>query len=145
MLSCMHGSPPQAQVPGYDVRPATEGDVEACNRICRSVHGFDRGVELSDGIRMGTALVVEHGGQINACASSIGFGGYAVAVSNEGLQALISAAPEIGAPGILVPTGNGELFRWCLDHGLKVVQQMTLMSLGMYQRPDGAYIPSILL
>ena len=94
---------------------------------------------------MGTASVVEHGGEIEAFASSIGFSGYAVGESNEGLKALLGAAPEIGGPGVLVPTGNGELFRWCLDRGLRVVQQMTLMSLGMYQRPDGAHIPSILL
>lgn len=145
MLSCMQGTPPRSQIPGYDVRHAAEEDVEACNRLCTSVHGFDRGAELLDGIQQGTALVVEHGGRIKACASSIGFGGYAVAESNEGVQALISGAPEIGAPGVLVPTSNGELFRWCLEHGLKVVQQMTLMSLGMYQRPAGPHMPSILL
>jgi len=44
----------------------------------------------------------------------------------------------------LLPTRNGELMRWCLDHGLRVVQPMTLMSLGMYNEPRGAFMPSIL-
>ena len=37
--------------------------------------------------------------------------------------------------------GNGALFRWCLANGLKVVQPMTLMSLGLYNEPAGAFIP----
>jgi hypothetical protein len=38
---------------------------------------------------------------------------------------------------------NG-LYRWCLAHGLRVVQVMTLMTLGLYNEPAGAYLPSIL-
>jgi hypothetical protein len=60
------------------------------------------------------------------------------------VQALIAAAPEYGGPGLLLPTRNGELFRWCLENGLHVVQTMTLMSLGLYGEPRGAYLPSIL-
>ena len=47
-------------------------------------------------------------------------------------------------PGILVPTRNGELFRWCLANGLRLVQQMTLMTIGLYNEPAGAYLPSII-
>jgi hypothetical protein len=43
-----------------------------------------------------------------------------------------------------VPSRNSELFRWCLAHGLKVVEPMTLMSLGLYNEPKGAFLPSIL-
>ena len=60
------------------------------------------------------------------------------------LKALIAAAKEIAGPGMLVPTRNGELFRWCLAQGLRVVQPMTLMSLGLYQAPRGPWTPSIL-
>jgi hypothetical protein len=42
-----------------------------------------------------------------------------------------------------VPTRNGELFRWCLASGLRLVQQMTLMTIGLYNEPAGAYLPSI--
>ncbi len=47
-------------------------------------------------------------------------------------------------PGFLLPTRNAELFRWCLEHDLRVVQQMTLMNLGSYQEPAGAFLPSVL-
>ena len=60
------------------------------------------------------------------------------------LQALISSAESFGGPGILVPTRNAPLFRWCLDHGLRVKHPMTLMSMGMYQEPAGSFLPSIL-
>jgi hypothetical protein len=36
------------------------------------------------------------------------------------------------------------LFPWCLQQGLQVVQVMTLMSLGPYNEPFGAYMPSVL-
>jgi hypothetical protein len=70
--------------------------------------------------------------------------GYAVGESNEDLKALIGAAEAYDGPGFLVPMRNGELFRWCLQHGLRMVQPMTLMSLGLYNQPSGAFLPLIL-
>jgi hypothetical protein len=32
----------------------------------------------------------------------------------------------------------------CLENGLRVVQPMTLMTMGLYNEPAGAYVPSIL-
>jgi hypothetical protein len=72
------------------------------------------------------------------------FFGHTVAESNLDLQALIAAADGFGGPGILVPTRNAELFRWCLANGLRVVEPMTLMSIGLYNEPAGAFLPSIL-
>jgi hypothetical protein len=54
------------------------------------------------------------------------------------------AADAFAGPGILVPTTNSELFQWCLERGLRVVQLMTLMTIGLYTAPQGAYMPSIL-
>ena len=50
-------------------------------------------------------------------------------------MALIGAAPEFGGPGFLLPTRNHEVFDGCLEAGLKLVYQMTLMTIGLYQRP----------
>ena len=144
-LSCMQGKALGKEMSGYDVRPATEADLEACNDLCRSVHGYDRSRELADAIEMGTATVVEHGGGVSGYASLVGFTGYAVGKSNSDLKALIGAAPEFAGPGFLLPTRNGELFRWCLDEGLQVVEAMTYMSVGLYNEPQGAYLPAILL
>jgi hypothetical protein len=73
----------------------------------------------------------------------VAFFGHATAETNADLQALIASAESFGGPGILVPTRNGALFRWCLANGLRVVQPMTLMSAGLYTEPSGAWLPSI--
>jgi len=43
-----------------------------------------------------------------------------------------------------VPLRNGALFQWCLAHRLRVVQVLTLMTIGLYNEPAGAYLPSVL-
>ena len=143
-LSCMQGSPIGREVPGYTVRPATQADADACNSLCRRIHGHDRGGELSDAIVQGLARLVERDGRITGYATLIAYFGHAVGESNDDLKALISAAPEFLGPGFLLPTRNAELFRWCLAHGLRVVQPMTLMTVGLYNEPSGAYLTSIL-
>jgi predicted N-acetyltransferase YhbS len=143
-LACMQGSPIRRTVPGYDVRPARQSDLSVCNDLCVRVHGHDRGGELSGAIQQGTAVVAEADGQIRAYASSIGFVGHAVGETNHDLQALIASATEFRGPGILVPTRNAGLFHWCLEMGLRVVQPMNLMTIGLYNEPTGAYLPSVL-
>ena len=133
-----------AKFAGYDVRPAEERDVEACNKLCREVHGFDRDRELRDAIRAQSANVVEHLDEITGYATAIGFLAHAVARTNQDLKALIGAATEFPGPGFLLPTRNHEVFQWCLSCELKLVFQMTLMSIGLYNEPAGAYLPSIL-
>ena len=143
-LSTMQGPALGVHIPGYSTRPATELDLVTCNEICAKVHGHDRAGELRNAIKETTATVVEHAGRIVGYSSSIAFFGHAVAETNEGLKALIGAAPAFGGPGFLVPTRNAELFLWCLERGLRVVQPMTLMSIGLYNEPAGAFLPSIL-
>ena len=70
--------------------------------------------------------------------------GHAVAETNRDLIALIAAAPEYPGPGFLLPTRNHEVFSWCLERGLRLVMQMTLMTIGLYNEPRGAWLPGIL-
>jgi len=65
-------------------------------------------------------------------------------VVGSNVQALIGAAESFAGPGFLVPTRNGELMRWRLDRDLRIIQTMTLMSVGLYNEPTGAWLPSIL-
>jgi GNAT superfamily N-acetyltransferase len=142
-LSVIQGTPPALSVPGLGVRPARDHDLAACNELCARVHGHDRGGELRDAITAGTARVVERPGGICGYASGFGYGWHAVAETNEHLIALISSAPAFMGLGILVPTRNAELLRWCLAHGFELVQQSTLMTTGLYNEPAGAWLPSI--
>ncbi|HEX8490423.1 MAG TPA: GNAT family N-acetyltransferase, partial [Chthoniobacterales bacterium] len=143
-LACLQGPALHESIPDLPVRAAQESDLEACNTLCRQVHGHDRGGDLVDAIEQGTATVVEREGRITGYATIIGFFGHAVGVSNADIQALIAAAKEFAGPGFLLPTRNGELLRWCLDRGLRVIQPMTLMSKGFYNEPTAPFLPSIL-
>ena len=143
-LACMNGPRISARIHGHIVRQATESDLDACNDLCRRIHGHDRAAELAGAIQRGSARVGEHGGRIIGYASDIGFFGHAVAETNDGLCALIASAEQISGPGLLLPSRNAEVFRWALASGLKVVQPLTLMSHGLYNEPRGAFLPSIL-
>lgn len=143
-LSKMFGTLPKVKFAGYEVRTARELDLGACNELCRRIHGHDRGGELRDAIKQGTATVVEHLERITGYASDIGMFGHAAGETTQDITALIAAAPKIDGQGFLLPTRNGELFRWCLQNGFRLVHQMTLMTLGLYNEPAGAYLPSVL-
>jgi predicted N-acetyltransferase YhbS len=143
-ISKLNAPPLRITVPGYDVRPAVKSDLSACNALCRRIHGHDRGGELKDAIDQGSARVVEHLGEITAYCSDIAFFAHAVAETNNGLKALIGAAAGFHGGGILVPTRNGELFRWCLQNEMRLVHQLTLMTIGLYNEPAGAYLPSVI-
>jgi predicted N-acetyltransferase YhbS len=144
LLACMQGTPPKGEIAGYRVRRATTADTGACAAVCRRVHGHDRTGEVNDAIAQGTALVAEHDGRISGYATDLAFFSHAVGEGNEDLKALIMAADAFAGPGILVPTTNAELFQWCLERDLRVVQLMTLMTVGLYTSPQGAYLPSVL-
>jgi predicted N-acetyltransferase YhbS len=143
-LSVMQGPVPTYTVPGIGVRPATEADLAPCAALCTQVHGHDRTQELRGAIAVGTATVAEGPAGICAYATGFGYGWHAVGTTTEALAALISSAETFMGLGILVPSRDAALMRWCLEHGLRIVQQSTLMSIGLYNEPAGAYLPSIL-
>ena len=143
-ISNLRGEPLGIEIPDHEVRAATNADVTACNIICKSVHGFERGRELQDAISQGAALVVEYNGEVAGYSTGINFSGHSVANTNDALKALIASATEIPHPGFLLPARNGEVFRWCLKQGLRQTQLMTLMALGKYRESAGPYLCSIL-
>lgn len=112
-LSVLHGTPPAVSVPGRSVRPADGSDLVACGELCMRVHGHHRNGELSD------------------------------AITDEDMIALLGAAEQFMGLGFLVPSRNSELLAWCLNSGLRIVQQSTLMTIGLYNAPTGAWLPSI--
>jgi GNAT superfamily N-acetyltransferase len=142
-LSVLQGEPPALSIPGRGTRQAVEEDLARCGELCVRVHGHDRARELQAAIVAGTARVVERPGGISGYATGFGYGWHAVAETNEDLIALLASAEGFRGLGILVPSRNAELLRWCLEHGLRIVQQSTLMTTGLYNEPAGAYLPSI--
>ena len=143
-LSCLQGPALGFAMPGYEVRPAAVADLAACNVLCARIHGHDRGGELEGAIAQGAARIVVRDGRITGYATLIAFFGHAVAETNDDLKAIIAAAEAFLGPGFLLPSRNGELLRWCMAHGLKIVQPMTLMAKGLYNKPSGAWLPSVI-
>lgn len=144
-LSCLQGSPLRQRLEGYAVRPATPSDAEAANALCRRVHGHNRGHETAMAFANGApAMVVERQGRLTGYTTNIAFFGHTVGETTDDVKALIAAAEAFGGPGFLLPSRNGELLRWCLARGLRVTQPMTLMSIGLYNEPAGAWLPSVL-
>ena len=143
-LSCMQGNAIGEAIPGCTVRPAVEGDLDSCAALCVRTHGHNRTGELRSAIRQGSATVVERAGRTTGYATVLAIYGHAVAETNDDLQALIATAKAFDGPGVLIPSRNGELMRWCLGKRLRMVFSMTLMTMGLYNEPAGAYLPSVL-
>jgi predicted N-acetyltransferase YhbS len=129
--------------PHLRVRVARPEDLPATKRLCMRVHGHDRDREVAQAVQQGTARVVERAGEIAGYVTSLSFAGHAVASTNEELQALIAAATDLPAPGFLVPAVNTELFTWCLDNGMRMQLSMYHMTIGLYNTPNGVYLPSV--
>jgi ribosomal protein S18 acetylase RimI-like enzyme len=130
------------------VRSMTEADIAQCNQVCKRAHGFDRGGELADALKMFKPHVLERNGKIVAYASApwLWVLNHAAADNLRDMQTLLLGVSAIGQESIsmLVPTRQAELFRWCIGEGLRVVKPMTLMTMGWYQQPEMPYFPSVL-
>jgi predicted N-acetyltransferase YhbS len=142
-FAAMYGDPIALALPGYTVRAATLDDEGACNALCLRVHGHTRAGEVSEAIADGSAKVVERLGRITGYTTGVTYFTHSVAETRDDLIALIGAASDYGTPGFLVPLADTELFRWCLNHGLRVFFIVNMMTLGLYQEPQGAYMPSV--
>jgi GNAT superfamily N-acetyltransferase len=143
--------PVNAEVPARtEVRPAQRDDLAACEALSLRVHGYERTNELADAIDSPglSPFVTICDGRVTAYATTLALfpAAHAVAESDESMQALIAGAvAPTGAPAaFLLPVRQAELFRWCLNAGLRVVKPMTYMTVGEYREPRGAWLPSVL-
>jgi predicted N-acetyltransferase YhbS len=133
--------------PGTTVRPITPADLPACADLCKRVHGFDRANDLSDALAHFRPHLAERAGRITAYASAPAFWimNHGVAETDDDLFDLLAGVSAAFAEplSLLIPTRRGDLFRWCLQSGLRMVKPMTLMAMGEYHEPRGAFFPSV--
>jgi len=137
-LVVMQGKPIGKSIPGCTVRAAKMSDLDACNELCVRIHGVHRSGELGGAIEHGTAVVVERTGRVTGYSTLVGFFGHTIGETNDDVKAMLAGAKEFQGPGFLLPTRNHELFRWCLENGLRVIQPMTLISIGISRVTTGA-------
>ena len=142
-FAAMCGDPIREAMPGYAVRPATTADQAACDALCARVHGHTRAGEVREAIEGGSARVIERLGRITGYTTKIDYFAHSVAETNDDMRAMICESSSYGTPGFLVPLANHDLFRWCLRHGLRVFFVTNMMTIGLYQEPEGAYMPSV--
>ncbi|HEY1579006.1 MAG TPA: GNAT family N-acetyltransferase [Terracidiphilus sp.] len=143
-LVVVQGRTTERSISGCTVRAATAADLDACNALSYRVHGYERSADLAHAIEQCTAVIVERAGRITGYSTALAFFGHTTAESNQDIQALLTSVESFGGAGFLLPTRNTQLFRWCLANGLRVVEPMTLMAMGLYNEPQGAWLPSIL-
>jgi GNAT superfamily N-acetyltransferase len=149
-VALMSGRPRSTGVDGVEVRPLKRDDLGEAEELHRSVHGFERTAELEDALAVPgfTPTVAVRDGRIVAYAATLTFfpAAQAVAETERDMAALIAGSLSLtGEAGeFLVPARQAELFRWLLGEGLRVVKPMTYMTIGRYEPPAGAWIPSVL-
>ena len=62
---------------------------------------------------------------VTGYATALAFWGvHATAQTSSDLQALIASAESFGGPGIIVPSRNNAMLRWCLANNLQIVQPL---------------------
>jgi len=146
-VAVVTGTPRNDPLPGFEVRPLEEGDLDGCEKLCEKVHGYARTNELRDARQAFTPFVALRDGEVVAYASAVSFWpmNHGVARTEDDLKGLLlGASGAVEEPlAFLVPLRSG-IFRWSLEQGLRLVKPMNLMALGEYREPQGAWFPSVL-
>jgi predicted N-acetyltransferase YhbS len=141
------GKPDGKLSAGAEVRPMTVEHLDDCAALCRKVYGVERTGELRDCIaQMKPFVLLRHGKLAAYCsAANLYLLNHGVALDERDIfNLLVGAGNALQRPiGILLPTRQGNLFRWCLSQGMRILKPFSLMSMGEYQDPRGCWFSSI--
>ena len=147
-LALMRGTLKGSERAGTVVRAMTEEDLGEAEALCVRVHKYPRTGELRDALRGLTPYVALREGRITAYVTSVANWhlNHGVAETEADLQDVIVGASRLaGEPfSLLLPIRQAALHRWALQQGMRMVKPMTLMTMGDYQEPRGAWYPSVL-
>lgn len=140
-LGLMSGTISSFRFDGYAARAAKENDLNACKKISVEFLRYDRSSEILDAIRKTKASVVIRNGVVRGYTTGLNLTGHSVARTNDDLKALIATAGKKHI-NFLLPVRNIELLEWCLENGFRLAMPVSLLTVGMYQVPKGAYLHS---
>ena len=148
ILVVLSGAPQISPASDWEIRRLTASDIEDCERLHESVHGYTRTNELRDTLATAAPIVALRDGRVRAymAVPTIWLANHGVAETEEDMQALLLGAPQVMKQPIsfLMPARRAALFRWCLTQGYRAIRPMTLMTMGEYREPQGGYFPSVL-
>lgn len=130
---------------GYLIREMEAGDVAACDELFQRTNGCSRKNDIAASLKNPPPIrpyVILRDGEIAGYHTGFYLLGHGVYRSEEAFRHLVSAVP--GEVLVHLPIRlHPELLRWCLLDGWKTVRQEILISLGLYQEPDGIYCPGM--
>ena len=144
-LSCLQGAIREPSFPGCQVRPATVGR-RGCLQLALSPRSWLRPCRRAGNRPSRTAPPAWSSEEARSPDTRPISPSLATPRRRRTWTCKHSCLRSEGfaGPGILVPSRNSVLLRWCLQNGLRVVEPMTLMSAGLYNDPAGAWLPSVL-
>ena len=87
------------------------------------------------------ASVVIRNGVVRGYTTGLNLTVHSVARTNDDLKGLIATAGKKHI-NFLLPVRNIELLEWCLENGFRLAMPVSLLTVGMYQVPKGAYLHS---
>jgi len=139
--------PMPAEAPDNTVRAITEDDLGVIDELSRRIYKVSRANEVTSSIHGPfRPFLRERDGHVTGYYV-VGIAGHGVAETEEDLLALVREATR-QAPAefqrVLCPLTEGSLYRKFLAAGCRNIKVMNLMALGPYERPDGAWAPSVL-
>ena len=143
-FAAMHGEPIHVSFPGYAVRPATGGRRGGLQRPVPArprAHPGGRGGRV-DRRRQGEgrrAPRADHRPTRRASTTSATRSPRPTTICRRSSAPRTTSGPRASSS----PSTTRELFRWCLAHGLRVFFVVNMMTIGLYQEPRGAYLPSV--
>ena len=129
------------------VRAVSEADLEVVDRLSQQIYKVSRRNEVASGIAGPfRSFLRERNGRV-AGYYIPGIAGHGVAETEDDLVALVRETARQMPPDfhrVLCPLTEGDLYRKLLANGCRNIKVMNLMALGPYERPDGAWLPSVL-
>ena len=132
---------------GVEVRLLRSEDVDECQALCNRVYGCDRTSEIKYALNNLSPLVASKEGRIVAYTCAVSTFGHSVAETEADMQALLLGAAAYSPGEVLcfhLPVRYANLFRWCLQEGLRALKPLAVMAIGYYQQPAGCCFPSYL-
>src|ERR1044072_3713059 len=147
-IALMTGKPSGEMREGTEVRPMTADDLPECEALCKKVHGFERTGDLRICLAASKTFVAVRDGRVTAYSSAVSMWhlNHGVAETEADMHdLLLGASARITDPvALLLPTRRAGFHRWALASGLKMVMPLSLMAMGEYNEPEGAFFPSVL-
>ncbi|MCB9844465.1 MAG: GNAT family N-acetyltransferase [Phycisphaeraceae bacterium] len=139
-------TPPPAERADPSVRAMEAGDLKDVDRLSAAHGGSSRVNDARQLLRLGLpGFVRERGGRVCAYGFATLFGHSAGESEDDVLDLAAQTARHVPPPMsvIIVPMGQGTLFRGALARGFRIGKVLNWMSIGRHVSPAGPSMPSI--